>query len=145
MPDLSHSVISQTSFRAEYRRSGNASMFSRNVRLQVDIAPVNKDDSCSSDTSSLSHHTQPLMHCLTFTLLSGTIFHFHFYRGGVVRSGSPYCRVRFSIFTSTVAGLCDRGSLSVILSEREQDYSEINRPISSKPGDWSYQPIQRTD
>jgi len=72
MPDLSHSVISQTSFRAEYRRSGNASMFSRNVRLQVDIAPVNKDDSCSSDTSSLSHHAQPQMHCLTFTLLSGT-------------------------------------------------------------------------
>ena len=72
MPDLSHSVISQTSFRAEYRRSGNAaSMFSRNVRLQVDIAPVNKDDSCSSDTSSLSHHAQPQMHCLTFTLLSG--------------------------------------------------------------------------
>ena len=72
MPDLSHSVISQTSFRAEYRRSGNASMFSRNVRLQVDIAPVNKDDSCSSDTLSLSHHPQPQMHCLTFTLLSGT-------------------------------------------------------------------------
>ena len=74
MPDLSHSVVSQTSFRAEYRRSGNTSMFSRNVRLQVDIAPVHKDDSCSSDTSSLGHHhAQPQMHCLTFTLLSGRL------------------------------------------------------------------------
>ncbi|KAL3841539.1 hypothetical protein ACJMK2_019666 [Sinanodonta woodiana] len=59
-PDLSHSVVSATTFRAEYRRSGSSSMFSRNVRFQVDITP-----------------TQPAavgeceMHCLTFTQLSG--------------------------------------------------------------------------
>lgn len=53
--------MSPTSFRAEYRRSSGPSVFSRNVRLQVDVAPVNKED--GEDTMQL--------HCLTFTLLSG--------------------------------------------------------------------------
>lgn len=53
--------MSPTSFRAEYRRSSGPSVFSRSVRLQVDVAPVNKED--GEDTMQL--------HCLTFTLLSG--------------------------------------------------------------------------
>lgn len=57
--DLSHSVVSATSFRAEYRRSGSSAMFSRNVRFQMDITPTHGG---SSDC---------VMYCLTFTLISG--------------------------------------------------------------------------
>uniref|UniRef100_A0A8C2QAJ6 Si:ch211-255p10.4 n=1 Tax=Cyprinus carpio TaxID=7962 RepID=A0A8C2QAJ6_CYPCA len=38
IPSLSHSVISQTSFRAEYKSSGGASVFQKPVRFQVDIS-----------------------------------------------------------------------------------------------------------
>lgn len=63
MPDLSHSVVSPTSFRAEYRRTGSSSVFTRNIRLQVDVAPVRKDEEDGAEETQL--------HCLTFTLLSG--------------------------------------------------------------------------
>lgn len=63
MPDLSHSVVSPTSFRAEYRRTGSSSVFTRNIRLQVDVAPVRKDEEEGVEETQL--------HCLTFTLLSG--------------------------------------------------------------------------
>ncbi|XP_070200917.1 serine/threonine-protein kinase BRSK2-like [Littorina saxatilis] len=60
-PDLSHSVVSTSTFRAEYRRGGGSSMFSRNVRFQVDIsaAPGERDP------------TTATTFCLTFTLVSG--------------------------------------------------------------------------
>ncbi|KAK9977710.1 hypothetical protein ABG768_019510 [Culter alburnus] len=38
IPSLSHSVISQTSFRAEYKSSGGPSVFQKPVKFQVDIA-----------------------------------------------------------------------------------------------------------
>lgn len=57
--DLSHSVVSATSFRAEYRRSGSSAMFSRNVRFQMDITPTHGGSS------------NCVMYCLTFTLISG--------------------------------------------------------------------------
>ncbi|BFZ05102.1 hypothetical protein BsWGS_08141 [Bradybaena similaris] len=59
--DLSHCVVSTTTFRGEYRRGGGSSMFSRNVRFQVDISPAPGE----RDTSSASTF------CLTFTLVSG--------------------------------------------------------------------------
>ena len=62
-PDLSHSVLSPTSFRAEYRRSSGSSMFTRNVKFQVDIAAPPKSEADS----------EPKMHCVTFTLLSGKL------------------------------------------------------------------------
>ncbi|KAG2455510.1 BRSK2 kinase, partial [Polypterus senegalus] len=37
IPSLSHSVISQTSFRAEYKSSGGPSVFQKPVKFQVDI------------------------------------------------------------------------------------------------------------
>lgn len=37
MPDIVHTVITPTMFRAEFRRSSNSSMFNRNVKFQVDI------------------------------------------------------------------------------------------------------------
>uniref|UniRef100_A0A671R9T0 Serine/threonine-protein kinase BRSK1-like n=1 Tax=Sinocyclocheilus anshuiensis TaxID=1608454 RepID=A0A671R9T0_9TELE len=38
IPSLSHSVISQTSFRAEYKISGGPSVFQKPVKFQVDIS-----------------------------------------------------------------------------------------------------------
>ncbi|CAM4703914.1 unnamed protein product [Caretta caretta] len=38
IPSLSHSVLSQTSFRAEYRASGGPAVFQKPVRFQVDIS-----------------------------------------------------------------------------------------------------------
>uniref|UniRef100_A0AAR2L601 Protein kinase domain-containing protein n=1 Tax=Pygocentrus nattereri TaxID=42514 RepID=A0AAR2L601_PYGNA len=37
IPSLSHSVVSQTSFRAEYKSSGGSSVFQKPVKFQVDI------------------------------------------------------------------------------------------------------------
>lgn len=73
MPDLSHSVVSPTSFRAEYRRTGSSSVFTRNIRLQVDVAPVRKDEEDGAEETQL--------HCLTFTLLSGLYFHLDYHFG----------------------------------------------------------------
>lgn len=58
--DLSHSVVSTSTFRAEYRRTSNTSMFSRSVRFQVDITPAH--------TTGVTTGT---MYCLTFSLISG--------------------------------------------------------------------------
>ena len=62
-PDLCHSVVSPTTFRAEYRRGGSSSMFSRNVRFQVDITPAH----ASPATREIN------MYCLTFTQISGEL------------------------------------------------------------------------
>ncbi|XP_055901379.1 serine/threonine-protein kinase BRSK2-like isoform X12 [Biomphalaria glabrata] len=59
--DLSHCVVSTTTFRGEYRRGGGSSMFSRNVRFQVDISPAPGERDAASATTF----------CLTFTLVSG--------------------------------------------------------------------------
>jgi BR serine/threonine kinase len=123
MPDLSHNVVSPTSFRAEYRRTGNASMFSRNVRLQVDIAPVHKDDSMSSDTSSLSQHQQPQIHCLTFTLLSGPSRRF-----------KRLCELFQSVLLSTSRGppTTRRISSDLASNSSSSSYNSIDR-ISPTP------------
>ncbi|CAG5133253.1 unnamed protein product, partial [Candidula unifasciata] len=60
MPKL-HMKTNVSELRGEYRRGGGSSMFSRNVRFQVDISPAPGE----RDTSSASTF------CLTFTLVSG--------------------------------------------------------------------------
>lgn len=40
MPDLSHTVLSPTSFHAEYRRNTSASVFSRHVKLQASFGRI---------------------------------------------------------------------------------------------------------
>lgn len=52
--------MSTSTFRAEYRRTSNTSMFSRSVRFQVDITPAH--------TTGVTTGT---MYCLTFSLISG--------------------------------------------------------------------------
>uniref|UniRef100_A0A9J7ZNE7 Si:dkey-16p21.7 n=1 Tax=Cyprinus carpio carpio TaxID=630221 RepID=A0A9J7ZNE7_CYPCA len=58
IPSLSHSVISQTSFRAEYKSSGGPSVFQKPVKFQVDI----REREGRRETGIYS---------VTFTLLSG--------------------------------------------------------------------------
>ncbi|KAF6076703.1 BR serine/threonine kinase 1 [Phyllostomus discolor] len=68
IPSLSHSVLSQTSFRAEYKASGGPSVFQKPVRFQVDISssegpePSPRRDGGGSSGGIYS---------VTFTLISG--------------------------------------------------------------------------
>ncbi|CAM9819223.1 unnamed protein product [Lampetra planeri] len=61
IPSLSHSVVSPTSFRAEYKAPSGPSVFQKPVRFQVDIGSSEGPDS-AGDGAVFS---------LTFTLLSG--------------------------------------------------------------------------
>ncbi|XP_063700636.1 serine/threonine-protein kinase BRSK1 [Culicoides brevitarsis] len=66
MTELSHSVLSPTSFRVEYKRTGTGSvMFQRNVRIQVDINAICKQGDAAD-----------MLFAITFTLLSGSIRRF---------------------------------------------------------------------
>ncbi|XP_051995263.1 serine/threonine-protein kinase BRSK2-like isoform X3 [Xyrauchen texanus] len=64
IPSLSHSVISQTSFRAEYKSSGGPSVFQKPVKFQVDIA-------FSEGEREREGKRETGIYSVTFTLLSG--------------------------------------------------------------------------
>ncbi|XP_004616999.1 serine/threonine-protein kinase BRSK1 isoform X1 [Sorex araneus] len=67
IPSLSHSVLSQTSFRAEYKASGGPSVFQKPVRFQVDISSSEgPEPSPRRDGGSGSG-----IYSVTFTLISG--------------------------------------------------------------------------
>uniref|UniRef100_A0A8C9UN52 BR serine/threonine kinase 1 n=1 Tax=Spermophilus dauricus TaxID=99837 RepID=A0A8C9UN52_SPEDA len=67
IPSLSHSVLSQTSFRAEYKASGGPSVFQKPVRFQVDISSSEgPEPSPRRDGSSGGG-----IYSVTFTLISG--------------------------------------------------------------------------
>ncbi|XP_057695032.1 serine/threonine-protein kinase BRSK2-like isoform X6 [Corythoichthys intestinalis] len=61
IPSLSHSVISQTSFRAEYKSTTGPTVFQKPVKFQVDIT-------YSESTSATKENG---IYSVTFTLLSG--------------------------------------------------------------------------
>ncbi|XP_068446697.1 serine/threonine-protein kinase BRSK2-like [Clinocottus analis] len=61
IPSLSHSVISQTSFRAEYKSSAGPTVFQKPVKFQVDITYT------ESSGATKDHG----IYSVTFTLLSG--------------------------------------------------------------------------
>uniref|UniRef100_A0A8D0Y8T3 BR serine/threonine kinase 2 n=1 Tax=Sus scrofa TaxID=9823 RepID=A0A8D0Y8T3_PIG len=63
IPSLSHSVISQTSFRAEYKATGGPAVFQKPVRFQVDI----------TYTEGGAAQKENGVYSVTFTLLSGII------------------------------------------------------------------------
>lgn len=69
IPSLSHSVLSQTSFRAEYKASGGPSVFQKPVRFQVDISssegpePSPRRDGSGGGGGGI--------YSVTFTLISG--------------------------------------------------------------------------
>uniref|UniRef100_A0A3B4FPW8 Serine/threonine-protein kinase BRSK2-like n=1 Tax=Pundamilia nyererei TaxID=303518 RepID=A0A3B4FPW8_9CICH len=61
IPSLSHSVISQTSFRAEYKSTAGPTVFQKPVKFQVDI----------TYTESTSATKENGIYSVTFTLISG--------------------------------------------------------------------------
>ncbi|XP_041075100.1 serine/threonine-protein kinase BRSK2 isoform X3 [Polyodon spathula] len=61
IPSLSHSVISQTSFRAEYKSTGGPTVFQKPVKFQVDI----------TYTEGNEVQKENGIYSVTFTLLSG--------------------------------------------------------------------------
>ncbi|XP_048825699.1 serine/threonine-protein kinase BRSK2 isoform X2 [Brienomyrus brachyistius] len=61
IPSLSHSVISQTSFRAEYKSTTGPAVFQKPVKFQVDI----------TYTESSAAQKENGIYSVTFTLLSG--------------------------------------------------------------------------
>ncbi|XP_076971451.1 serine/threonine-protein kinase BRSK2 isoform X4 [Tamandua tetradactyla] len=61
IPSLSHSVVSQTSFRAEYKSAGGPAVFQKPVKFQVDIT-YSEGGSAQKDSGVYS---------VTFALLSG--------------------------------------------------------------------------
>ncbi|XP_055755109.1 serine/threonine-protein kinase BRSK2-like isoform X6 [Salvelinus fontinalis] len=61
IPSLSHSVISQTSFRAEYKSTAGPTVFQKPVKFQVDI----------THTESTAATKENGIYSVTFTLLSG--------------------------------------------------------------------------
>nr|XP_040019168.1 LOW QUALITY PROTEIN: serine/threonine-protein kinase BRSK2-like [Gasterosteus aculeatus aculeatus] len=61
IPSLSHSVVSQTSFRAEYKSTAGPTVFQKPVKFQVDI----------TYTESTSATKDNGIYSVTFTLLSG--------------------------------------------------------------------------
>ncbi|XP_039630786.1 serine/threonine-protein kinase BRSK1-like isoform X3 [Erpetoichthys calabaricus] len=62
IPSLSHSVISQTSFRAEYKSSGGPSVFQKPVKFQVDI---------TYSEGAVEGRKDNGIYSVTFTLISG--------------------------------------------------------------------------
>ncbi|XP_017212576.1 serine/threonine-protein kinase BRSK2 isoform X11 [Danio rerio] len=61
IPSLSHSVVSQTSFRAEYKSTAGPTVFQKPVKFQVDI----------TYTESMAATKENGIYSVTFTLLSG--------------------------------------------------------------------------
>ncbi|XP_016343298.1 serine/threonine-protein kinase BRSK1-like [Sinocyclocheilus anshuiensis] len=72
IPSLSHSVISQTSFRAEYKSSGGPSVFQKPVKFQVDIAfSEGVREREREKEREREGRRETGIYSVTFTLLSG--------------------------------------------------------------------------
>ncbi|KAI5611821.1 serine/threonine-protein kinase BRSK2 isoform X2 [Silurus asotus] len=68
IPSLSHSVISQTSFRAEYKTSGGSSVFQKPIKFQVDIAFSEAERERERGREG---KRETGIYSVTFTLISG--------------------------------------------------------------------------
>ncbi|XP_015249761.1 serine/threonine-protein kinase BRSK1 isoform X1 [Cyprinodon tularosa] len=71
IPSLSHSVISQTSFRAEYKSSGGPSVFQKPVKFQVDIAFSESERERERERSEREGRRETGIYSVTFSLISG--------------------------------------------------------------------------
>ncbi|KAG7325509.1 hypothetical protein KOW79_011825 [Hemibagrus wyckioides] len=70
IPSLSHSVVSQTSFRAEYKSSGGPSVFQKPVKFQVDIAFSEGEREREREREREGKRNYGI-YSVTFTLISG--------------------------------------------------------------------------
>uniref|UniRef100_A0A8C7XNZ4 Si:ch211-255p10.4 n=1 Tax=Oryzias sinensis TaxID=183150 RepID=A0A8C7XNZ4_9TELE len=71
IPSLSHSVLSQTSFRAEYKSSGGPSVFQKPVKFQVDIAFSESERERDRERTEREGRREAGIYSVTFTLISG--------------------------------------------------------------------------
>ncbi|XP_066497997.1 serine/threonine-protein kinase BRSK1 [Hoplias malabaricus] len=72
IPSLSHSVVSQTSFRAEYKSSGGSSVFQKPVKFQVDIAFSEGERERERERErGREGKRETGIYSVTFTLISG--------------------------------------------------------------------------
>nr|CBN81353.1 BR serine/threonine-protein kinase 1 [Dicentrarchus labrax] len=71
IPSLSHSVLSQTSFRAEYKSSGGPSVFQKPVKFQVDIAFSEGERERDRERTEREGRRETGIYSVTFTLISG--------------------------------------------------------------------------
>uniref|UniRef100_A0A665UPQ0 Si:ch211-255p10.4 n=1 Tax=Echeneis naucrates TaxID=173247 RepID=A0A665UPQ0_ECHNA len=71
IPSLSHSVLSQTSFRAEYKSSGGPSVFQKPVKFQVDIAFSEGERERERERTERESRRETGIYSVTFTLISG--------------------------------------------------------------------------
>uniref|UniRef100_A0A8C7USU8 Protein kinase domain-containing protein n=1 Tax=Oncorhynchus mykiss TaxID=8022 RepID=A0A8C7USU8_ONCMY len=71
IPSLSHSVVSQTSFRAEYKSSGGPSVFQKPVKFQVDIAFSEGERDREKERAEREGKRENGIYSVTFTLISG--------------------------------------------------------------------------
>ncbi|EHB17871.1 BR serine/threonine-protein kinase 1 [Heterocephalus glaber] len=84
IPSLSHSVISQTSFRAEYKATGGPAVFQKPVKFQVDITYTEGGEAQKENG----------IYSVTFTLLSGPAH------------PRPSPQARFSLAPSLLSPFC---------------------------------------
>uniref|UniRef100_A0A8C5FF04 Si:dkey-16p21.7 n=1 Tax=Gadus morhua TaxID=8049 RepID=A0A8C5FF04_GADMO len=71
IPSLSHSVVSQTSFRAEYKSSGGPSVFQKPVKFQVEIAFSEGERERERERAEREGRRELGIYSVTFTLISG--------------------------------------------------------------------------
>nr|XP_015829965.2 serine/threonine-protein kinase BRSK1 isoform X1 [Nothobranchius furzeri] len=71
IPSLSHSVVSQNSFRAEYKSSGGPSVFQKPVKFQVDIAYSEGDRERERERAEREGRREMGIYSVTFSLLTG--------------------------------------------------------------------------
>nr|XP_020441625.1 serine/threonine-protein kinase BRSK2-like [Monopterus albus]XP_020441626.1 serine/threonine-protein kinase BRSK2-like [Monopterus albus] len=71
IPSLSHSVVSQNSFRAEYKSSGGPSVFQKPVKFQVDIGFSEGERERERERAEREGRREMGIYSVTFTLLTG--------------------------------------------------------------------------
>ncbi|XP_023813569.1 serine/threonine-protein kinase BRSK1-like isoform X1 [Oryzias latipes] len=71
IPSLSHSVLSQNSFRAEYKSSGGPSVFQKPVKFQVEIGFSEGERERERERAERDRRREMGLYSVTFTLLTG--------------------------------------------------------------------------
>ncbi|XP_049599825.1 serine/threonine-protein kinase BRSK2 isoform X1 [Syngnathus scovelli] len=71
IPSLGHSVVSQNSFRAEYKSSGGPSVFQKPVKFQVDIGFSEGDRELEKERAEREGRKALGIYSVTFTLITG--------------------------------------------------------------------------
>ncbi|XP_053708116.1 serine/threonine-protein kinase BRSK2 isoform X3 [Synchiropus splendidus] len=71
IPSLSHSVVSQNSFRAEYKSSGGPSVFQKPVKFQVDIGYSEGERERERERAEREGRREMGIYSVTFSLITG--------------------------------------------------------------------------